>query len=191
MKRVTRRTALAALSVSGVAALVPVTRGAGPEAVAAKHELFVVGPFSLGDWFKKYREERKAKGTIVYGAPDDAEIIKSLNDCKLYVIDQRVWKDKDTPRFGDSKDGYPHLVASGKLIHTWKEKGKNCTIWVKELKAPVDSRNDVQPSPRCRILLHVALNLEGTNGVVTQTATHEFSRNLVYDITGKELPGEK
>jgi hypothetical protein len=53
----------------------------------------VVGPFSLGDWFKKYREGDKAKGPIVIGAPDDAEIIKSLNECKLYVIDCRVRTD--------------------------------------------------------------------------------------------------
>ena len=47
------------------------------------------------------------------------------------MIDQRVWKDKDTVRFGDSKDGYPKLVAEGKSAHTWKEKGKSCTIWLR------------------------------------------------------------
>ena len=30
-----------------------------------------MGPFSLGDCFKKYREERKPKKPIILGAPDD------------------------------------------------------------------------------------------------------------------------
>jgi hypothetical protein len=193
MKRVTRRTALAALSVSGVAALIPVTQGADPEAVTTKHELFVVGPFSLGEWFKKHREQKKRKGAIVVGAPDDDEIIKSLNECKLYVIDQRVWKDKDTVRFGDSKDGYPKLVAEGKLMHTWKEKGKNCTIWLTVMTLAGSSTEERTPPPCRMVTWNVSIDIRGENALVVETASHAFmsDRPTSYDITGKQLPDEK
>jgi hypothetical protein len=190
MKRINRRTALNVISASGLAALTATTQAA-PETPAPKKEVFVLGPFSLGDWFKKYREHRKAKEAIVYGAPDDAEIIKSLHDCKLYVIDRRVWMDKDTVRFDDAKDSGPTLAATGKLIHTWKGKGKNCTIWLQGLSAIASSTDHRTPPPTRQVLLHVAIDIRGENALVTQSATHEFSSDLKYDITGKELPAER
>jgi hypothetical protein len=190
MKPVTRRTALAALSAASFGSLVSDCQAAPPEAPAVKHELFVVGPFSLGNWFKKHREETKAKDSIVFGAPDDAEIVKSLNECKLYVIDRRVSKDKETKHFDDPKEGYPQLVASGKLIHTWKEKGKNCTIWVKTLMAIASSTDESTPPPSRIVELNVTIDIRGENAFATQTKTVAFNsdQSIAYDITGKRLP---
>jgi hypothetical protein len=186
MKPITRRTALAALAAGSFGSLTTAMQGAPPEAPAAKHELFVIGPFSLGDWFKKHREESRAKDAIVYGAPDDAEIIKSLNECKLYVLDRRVCKDKETAHFDDSKD-YPQLVAGGKLIHSWKEKGKNCTIWVTTLKAIASSTDERTPPPSRIVTLNATIDIRGENAIVTQTKTTSFEpdRRIAYDITGK------
>jgi hypothetical protein len=82
---------------------------AAPELAADKQESFVVGPYSLGDWYKSYRKEEK--DPLVADGPDDAEIMKSFKDTKFYLIDCRVLKDKDNARFPD--EGYPKLVVGG------------------------------------------------------------------------------
>ena len=192
MNPVTRRAALARISAGGFGSLLAASHAAAAAPPAPKQELFVLGPFSLGDWYKKYRKG-KGKRNIVFGAPDDAEIIESLDECKFYVIDLRVWKEKDRVHFSDSKDGYPHLVAGGKLIHSWKEKGKNCTIWVKKLSAAADHTDYDASPPFRRLRLHVTIDIEGENRLVTQTSTHGFfsDRTISYDITGKELPAKR
>jgi hypothetical protein len=193
MKRLTRRAALAALSAASFGPVAATTRAAAPEAGAAKHELFVVGPFCLGDWFKEYRERKKARRPIVAGAPDDAEIIESLNDCKLYVIDRRVWKDKDTVRFDDSQDAYPKLVAEGKLRHFWDEKGMNCTIWVTRLALAGSKTNHRTPPPFREASWNVAIDIRGEKATVVETASYAFmsDRPTSYDITGKLLLGQR
>jgi len=144
----------------------------------------MIGPFTLGDWFKKHRKEQRAKGTIVIGAPDDAEIVKSFNDCKLYVIDQRVWKDKDTVRF----DGSPKLVAEGRLGHAWEGKGKSCKIWLKSVGANVTDTDHTTSPPFRTVLLQVTFDICGENSGRTESGTYSLSSLFSYDIIGKEIP---
>jgi hypothetical protein len=189
MNPVTRRAALVSISAGGFGSLVANTLAGPANVPTLKQEFFVVGPYSLGDWFKKYREE--AKSAIVVGAPDDDEIIKSLNECKLFVIDRRRWKSKDKARF-ERAEGYPQLVAGGKLIHKWKEKGKNCTILVEELKAVLNHTYDDTTPPSRHVILNVTIDIRGENGLVSQHKRCSFDtdREIAYDITGKEIPGK-
>ena len=186
MKRINRRTALAAISASSLSALVAQPSRAA-DAAADKRELFAIGPFALGDWFKHYRTKYQDKEPLAAGAPEDDQIIKSLNECRLYLIDRRVWADRSKPRFDESKDRFPQVAAEGKLVHSWNEKGGTCTIWVKEMSAK-DVRTDCDASPPFRRLdISVGIEILGAGRQITQTETLHFVSEpvIAYDINGQ------
>lgn len=180
MRKVTRRAALCGMSGSGLAALLlPPSATSAADAPAGKGGLFVVGPFRLGEWFAKSKIQ--LDGPFNLGAPEPAEIFKSLNECLLYVVDQRVGKRPKDLHFADG----PRLVAAGKLLHTWKGKNSSFTIQVAELAANrnTDNYDDMPPSRSIRG--HVILKTAGASALGKSESTPSFGRPIVYDINGR------
>lgn len=184
MRKVTRRLALGGLSGASLAAVLGdlPTAPAGEKKPAPRREFFVVGPFSLGDWFQK--SKLRIEGLFNLGAPDGKEIVKSLNECTLYVLDKRVWNDAKKKRFAD---GGPKLVATGKLHHVWKDDGKKFTIHLSELKASSDSINYDAVPPHQRVRVSVELITMGTTSLGTSSSTISICPEdpLFYDLNGK------
>ena len=187
MKSINRRAALAAISASSLSALIAQPSHAA-DVAADKQELFAVGPFALGDWFKHYRTKYRDKEPLAAGAPEDDQIVRSLNECRLYIIDRRVWTDRAKPRFDESKDRFPHVAAEGKLVHSWKGKESTCTIWINEMSAK-DVRTDCDASPPFRRLdISVGIEILGARRQITQTETLHFVSEpvIAYDINGQQ-----
>ena len=182
MKKITRRTALHGISGAGLAALLSASVRAD-EAPAKKSELFVVGPFKLGEWFDK--SKATLEGFFHQGAPERKEIVKSLKECFIYVIDLRIWEDDKKPSFGASDK--PKLVATGKLHHVWKDKKKSFMIQVSELTVAVNHTN-YDTSPPCRTVCpNIRLKTAGSIFLGDTTSTYSLcpKGDIVYDINGR------
>ncbi|HEX3147480.1 MAG TPA: hypothetical protein VHR66_05315 [Gemmataceae bacterium] len=138
MARISRRQALGVVSANAALATLAVQSGslnAGDR--ASGPELFVFGPFRVGDWF----QTNPGKVFTTAGAPAGTEIIKALNKTKVYLIDCRERK-----LFAD---GFPIVAVQGDLRHEW-EKGK----WKWEIHiirvslGGLDTDNSVVPPTR-------------------------------------------
>jgi len=184
MRKVTRRSALKGLSGAGLVGLL----GALPSAAVTNEEpvrrraLFVVGPFNLGDWFRK--ADLRIEGLFNLGAPDRGEIAKSLSECTLYVIDEQVGKDPKKLRFAA---GGPKLVATGKLYHLWKDDKKTFAIQISKLKASSDLIDYDAIPPHQRVRISVELITAGTTRKGSSSSTFSLMPKdpLFYDINGK------
>jgi hypothetical protein len=185
-----RRTTLQWLSGAGLAAFLgtPSQSTAAEAPRSDKREIILLGPFSLGDWFRESKV--KIDGVFNLGAPARDDIIKSFHDCTLFLLDQRIITDPKKPRFADGKKDDPRLLATGKLHHNWEEKGKSFTIQIAELSAAVSRTNYSARPPTQQVHVNVGLKTIGRRGPATSGSTIYFSPEkgtLVYDITGKLL----
>jgi len=182
VNNINRRSALAAIPATALGALL-----AGPSRSAEestdKRETFAVGPFALGDWYKKYRLQNKEKGPLINGAPDDDQIRESLNACQLYVIDGRVWTDRNKPRFEETR---PKVAAEGKLIYSWNKDELTCLIWPKEMSAK-DVRTDCDANPPWRRLdIQISIEILGADRNISLTKVSNFVSDpvIAYDVNG-------
>ncbi|HWG47779.1 MAG TPA: hypothetical protein VN688_33760 [Gemmataceae bacterium] len=184
MRKMTRRAALGGLSGAGFVSLLGTLSptATADEGKAQRSELFVVGPFNLGDWFRKAKP--RIEGLFNVGSPDRNEIAKSLSKCTLFIIDERVWKDPKKVRFAD--DG-PRLVAAGKLHHVWKDNKKAFTIQIGDLKAASDKIDYDAVPPHQRVTVSVDLVTAGKAGVGYSSSTFSImpEKPYFYDINGK------
>jgi hypothetical protein len=190
MDEMTRRAVLTKAPAAGLAALITALPGesvAGKEP-AAREELFVLGPFPLGDWFKA-RPDKKSPFLVGTG-PSYDEIVESLNECRVYLIDQRVESNSGKVDFGDR--GYPRVALEGKLFHSWKVDGKDFTIQFPGAKS-LALTTDYSRSPAVRTVagIEVTFRFEGENWLAkgTSVQNHHLRKPVTYDITGKRLPG--
>lgn len=184
MRKVTRRSALGGLSGASFTALLGALSSVATadEEAAQRSVFFVIGPFDLGEWFRKSKQ--RIEGLFNLGAPDRGEIVKSFSECTLYVIDACVWKDPLKVRFAD---GGPKLVATGKLHHVWKDKEKEFTIQLGKLKASSDRIDYDAVPPFQRVRVSVELVTTGTTRLGNSSSTFSISPKepFFYDINGK------
>lgn len=156
---------------------------------AAKAEIFVVGPFSLGEIYRQSGHSFSKFSKISGGnGVSEADIIKSLDQCKLYVIHKRVWKEKAW-EFG----GQPVATISGKLRHDFKDKGNPFTIRVLSVQAGADLMDYTQSPPTLRLLLSADFEIHASLGGFTNfTWLEEIkSPSYGYDMNGKTLQPRK
>lgn len=184
MRKLTRRSALGGLSGAGLVSLLgtlPRIANAG-EKEPQRREFFVIGPYYLGDWFRK--DNLRLLRLFHQGAPNPDEIVKSLRECTLFIIDERVWKDPKKVRFAD---GGPKLVATGKLHHVWENNKKTFTIKIRDLKAAQDLIDYVSEPPRKRVGLSVEMTVDSTSpeGNTSSIFSIISPEDYFYDINGK------
>src|ERR1043166_8248395 len=105
----------------------------------------------------------KIGGAFAFGAPSQEEIVKSLKECMLYLIDQRVWENPSKAVFVPFPDNgeEPKLVAAGKLLHVWKDEKKEFTIQITEVSASLNSTNNGASPPFRKVCMHVEMNTMG------------------------------
>jgi hypothetical protein len=76
-------------------------------------EVFVVGPFLLGEVYKKATADRGPGGPLAIGAdPGRGKLIAALNECQLFMLDARDRSDPKKLKFADGNLlGDPFCVA--------------------------------------------------------------------------------
>jgi hypothetical protein len=125
----------------------------------------IVGPFRLGDAFQQMsetdREIGSAEAITKGGGPNKEDIVRALNDCKVYVIQARkkAASKPDKWDFADLK-GTPKAVVEGKLSFRLKDrKGKDFNIHVRELNVlSLDYRDAAADTPElCRVYIAIKL----------------------------------
>src|SRR5947208_2739671 len=63
--------------------------------VAAREEVLLIGPLSVGELYKNMTNQEWRKKIPEGGGPSDEEIIAALAKCKLYIIDKVRISEKD------------------------------------------------------------------------------------------------
>lgn len=188
MKELSRRGLLAGTPLAGLAlAALPGTTLAEEKPAAREGHLWI-GPFPLGDWYKPRDKESPFN---VGTGPSHDEILKSLNECRVYVHDKRTVDKSGKPRFGEFKDGYPCVALEGKLYHFWKIGGKEFVICVQQADCKCDVTDyDHTPPARSVWAIQIDFRYDGENWLARGTCVRGQSspKPLVYDINGKQLP---
>jgi hypothetical protein len=176
METVNRRGAIGLLSAA--AGAVVLGRPAGPAAAGDRPgpaDLFVLGPFRLGDWF----QASPAKVFSLPDAPPAADLIKALSKARVYLIDRR-----DGKVFAD---GFPLVVVEGDLKFEWK-KGKR--EWeahvVGVARHGLDTDNSAAPPTRDVNTLTATLWARETDDghPAGERVLHFSTRDIRYDLTG-------
>ena len=189
MAEVTRRHVLAGLSGVTLGSLVasPAT-AADPPAEGAP---LLFGPFAIDKWFLKVVESSPLGGPLEpLSTPKHEDVAKVLAACRVYVIDRRAGPAGKGARF--AKDGYPLVVAGGKLSGEWRDGKTTYVLHVDELSIlGTHTGYDVEPAYRELGRLHVAFHLRGSDGRGSADAVYNFSSDrplIAYDITGAVRP---
>jgi hypothetical protein len=177
-----RRTALLSLTGAGLSALLtlPESSQASGAENGDKKELFVVGPYNLGDWFDKKKYEIKGDSNL--GVPKRDDIAKSFRECWVYIIDQRVRPAKGAAHFAE--DDYPRIAVAGPFHHEFKN-GKNLfIIRIASIQPVAIATDDRLPTPARAFLVTTNLMITGE----TTSSTEAFTVGpLTYNLEGKSV----
>jgi len=193
MKEMTRRGLLAATPLAGVAlaAALPGKTLGREKPAPARAECFWIGPYPLADWYKS-RPDKRSPFNIGTG-PSYDDIVESLKECRVYLLEQRIVDVAGELLFGKDEDGFPRVTLEGKLYHSWTVDGKDFAICVEK----VTSRGvctDYHRLPAVRIVSDIAIDIrfEGENGFARGSCSqsHILRKPVAYDINGKLLPGK-
>jgi hypothetical protein len=137
--RNTRATAVLAAALAATLAIVltpadHVRCDQGNKNVKDEEEVVLVGPFLLGDLYAQMDDKELLTNIPEGGGPSNKAIIRTLNKCKVYIIDKRK---RPTQKGGKAflSDSRPKVVLEGKLSFTLEDKkGKLFKIHVMEAK---------------------------------------------------------
>lgn len=144
-------------------------------------ELFVVGPYDLGDWFARSKIE--IDGLFNQGAPAREAIVKSLSACSVYVVDQRVRPAAGPLRY--AKGDYPRVVLSGPYRHEWKDGKKEFVVQIAAAERNALSTDHAAPKPTRKLSVIVKLVSAGQTPLATTTSTTNFCVGPIgYNIDG-------
>jgi hypothetical protein len=192
MDAVTRRGILTAIPGAGLAAALTFAprAAAGDPASPPQGELLVIGPFGLGDWCAAAMARNPLWKLFTLGvAPGEADLVKSLNACRLFVIDRRTLKDPERPRFPDSDRDYPVIAVAGKSTHSRKEKGKTFAIELEEPRVIPDSTRNGASPPFKKIAVGLSLKVRAVSWLGTDEGTYKVTHPLAYDVYGRQRRG--
>lgn len=187
-----RRDALGHVCGAGLAALLAAAPGTLADPVrgkaGAKRELFIVGPFLLGDWYKMASKSHQIGDWFLKGAGIDAnEVIKTLNKNRVFIIDERVREGAKKVRFSDGD--YPAAAVAGDLKHEWTNKdGKKFVLRVVKMEFVAPSTDEGAGLQRRRsTLVGFAFRLDGDFGLVSRSDQSHFMLEdaVQYDVNGK------
>jgi hypothetical protein len=190
MKEMTRRGLLAGTPIAGLALATALPGNASAEdKPAARDEQFWIGPFPLRDWYKT-REDKKSPFNVGTG-PSYDEIMKSLNECRVYLLERRTADKSGRPQFGEHP--YPRVALEGKLFHSWTVDGKDFAITI--LGGESMGRLTTygrSPAVREVKVVQIKFRYDGENWLVRGTVEQpqNLGKSLMYDINGKYLPGQ-
>lgn len=118
--------------------------------------------------------------------PTAAEILKSLEPCRLFIIARK--EQQDTREWEFAGRDYPQLAISGPLRHKLKDKaGRSFVFWFSDLLLG-DTRlhnSEAPPTTRLKFTVYVSTEEERPLGVMRRTK-RAFSpkQPIVYDIEG-------
>ncbi len=141
--------------------------------------MIVLGPFNVGDLLDESGEE--IRGFANLGAPKRKEIIKSLNDCQAYILDQRITRPGKHAKFGE-----PRLLVTGKLKHVWEGNNRRFTIWI-TTPCAIRGRDIYQNLSATRnVTINIGIDAAGSNATERSNATIFFfpKAPIRYDIHG-------
>jgi hypothetical protein len=192
MDAVTRRGILTVIPGAGLAAALSLAprAGAADPSSPPQGELLVIGPFGLGDWFAAAAAEHPLGAHSTLGvAPADAELVKSLNECKLFVIDRRSLKDPERPSFPLTDADYPVIAVAGKSAHSWGEKGTSFSIELEESRVHNNSIRNRATPPFKMVSAGLTLKVRAVAWVGKAETTHCIGRSVAYDVYGRQRRG--
>lgn len=201
MKSLTRRSMV---KLASAAALVPLS--ASVSWADERHqdhagEDLVVGPFALGELYRTMPE--KAKLGEVFSkrdGPDEKQVINSLDEVELYVLDKRVRNDKGQWVFDQAR---PSVVVGGRMTLLLKDKKrKDFNIQLKKVTGRGWNRRnywegaDKPPSRESDgLLVEMAtsryflreVSISGSDVEVWGSDFNLVSRPFMYDVFGKVI----
>ncbi|HEY1187734.1 MAG TPA: hypothetical protein VGE74_08755 [Gemmata sp.] len=149
----------------------------------------MVGPFRLGDWYKRATADRGPGGPLAIGAdPGRDTFITALNECHLFLLDASDLSNPDAPKFAHAKEGFPHLVAGGKVAYDWKDEDKKKTFSsrVISLRAVTNHTKYAKGSASRAVTLEVQLELRGATNWLSASCVYSMTTDvdIEYDHTG-------
>jgi hypothetical protein len=188
MAEMTRRRILAAIPGTCVVALSSAPDAAADEAPAApKTEMFAVGPFLLGEWIPP-KVGKPLFGDLTGASPPEfEEIVKSLNECRLFVVDGRTINDPKSPSF--SRKQFGELSAAGKMVHIWKSFGSEFSIVVSKLELGVTSLREMNSPATKKVIASLELNIHTSVFIGQCESKYSLAKNLTYDVFGRIVKG--
>jgi hypothetical protein len=143
----------------------------------ANKETLILGPYRLGDLCRLAPTQSIAAPKDQL--PTDADVIGELNKSSVYVLQQRVRRDKRW-RF----DGYPKVLVEGPLVYKLKDRmGRDFGIQLREFTIAVDNLNYTVSPMTQRVQLNVAMRADGVHGF---TEWHRQCGIFVLDANGNK-----
>jgi hypothetical protein len=154
-------------------------------------QLVVLGPFGLGDLYQAGKGKKGLSDMFLTGpGPAEADVVKTLNQNQVFVIDQKVLDKTGKWVFGESKEDYPRLAVAGKLTHEIKDqKGNEFTIQILEVRRVGMHTNKVRTPEARSIGCTFRLHVQGKGHWVTETGTYHVSviDGFAYEVDGTPL----
>lgn len=186
MSRISRRTALTGLTGTGVAALLGAQASMAQVGPPSPIETFVMGPFSLGEWYKKRLAQGNVELLSLRADPGEKKLLEWMNDFHLYLLDARDLSNPKKPRFAA---GFPILLATGHVAFDWKDDKheKQFLARLLKLKANRESTRHNLPIPTSNCLLQIVLEFRGAAGLLSGMSNYGMLEIIEYDLTGKIL----
>ncbi len=147
-------------------------------------QMFCVGPFLLGDLFGTNAKTRKLGLPFQIGAaPENKQLVRELNDSKLFVIDCSA-KSKQHGRSFSAKE-YPLVVVGGRLSYEFKDNNSVFVVNVASLSVTVNSDDYTGKTSSRRVILEVGLDIVGTKDAVSASLIHKMTFDTIkYSIDG-------
>jgi hypothetical protein len=168
-----------------------------PDEPKAKQELFLVGPFALGDLFQSTQDEELLDHIPKAGGPDRKDLLQALNGCKAYLVERRTLDPSGKWLLGSADNEFPKLVTEGKLFVELKDqKGEEFKLYVAQVRVLPGSFStqnrwagpDKPPQRSFKVVVDLKTNplndLE--RGILEKSLGLTFATpRIAYDVQGK------
>lgn len=186
MRKISRRTALTGLTGTGLATLLDPQPSRAQVGPPSPLETFVMGPFLLGERYRKMVEQGYGSPLMLRADPGPDKLIEWLNEFQLFLLDARDLRNPKKPRFAE---GFPRLLAAGKVAFDWKDDKteKLFLARVLALDASRESTDHTKPVPTCRSVLSIKLEFRGAAGLATAMSNFGMVEFIEYNLTGRVL----
>jgi hypothetical protein len=172
---------LAVVGMFGILLATGLSASAWDKAAPAKEEVFLLGPFTLADLCEK--GGNFAREYAAEGGPSEADLLRSLATCKLFLVDKKVPEPKGWSFAEEGK--YAKVVVDGPCRFELKDKkGSPFTIQIIRCSF-LSGRTDCSTSPPTRNgIIQTVLRVENSWGTFQRTSEHHSAAAIGYNLNG-------